>query len=133
MAQLSLSPETAPLFVLTGVEGASLAFGPGLHPQGAQPNESGTIVIAGHRDTHFQALRTLNPGDTVKLQTPQGQWRSFHVTNMNVVDSAKEGLSLDEATGSRLQLITCYPFDAMEPGGTLRYVVTAEEDSITSL
>jgi sortase (surface protein transpeptidase) len=34
----------------------------------------------------------------------------------------------------RLTLVTCYPFDAIEPGGPLRYVVTAElaKDPITA-
>ncbi len=27
--------------------------------------------------------------------------------------------------GSALVLVTCYPFDALRPGGPLRYVVTA--------
>lgn len=32
---------------------------------------------------------------------------------------------LENAGDDRLTLITCYPFDAIVPGGPLRYVVTA--------
>ena len=39
-----LEPGNRPLSSLTGVEGASLAFGPGLHPQGAQPNEKRELL-----------------------------------------------------------------------------------------
>jgi sortase A len=41
-----------------------------------------------------------------------------------VVDSRKGSLLLD-TDGAMLTLVTCYPFDAVDPGGPLRYVVTA--------
>jgi len=33
---------------------------------------------------------------------------------------------MDGADAAQLTLITCYPFDAVQPGTTLRYVVIAE-------
>jgi sortase (surface protein transpeptidase) len=42
-----------------------------------------------------------------------------------VVDSRSTRIAL-RSDVPRLTLVTCYPFDAIEPGGPLRYVVTAE-------
>jgi sortase A len=39
--------------------------------------------------------------------------------------SAWIGSTQDQA---QLMMVTCYPFDAVQPGGPLRYVVTARAD-----
>ena len=44
----------------------------------------------------------------------------------DVVDARRGSLLLDTDT-SILSLVTCYPFDAAEAGGPLRYVVTARK------
>ena len=49
----------------------------------------------------------------------------FRVLRADVVDSRHASVVLD-TDGAMLTLITCYPFDAMEAGGPMRYVVTAE-------
>ncbi len=41
------------------------------------------------------------------------------------MDTRTASLRLD-APDSVVALVTCYPFDALVPGGTLRYVVTGE-------
>ncbi len=41
-----------------------------------------------------------------------------------VLDSRSERLTTNQAEASLL-LVTCYPFDALLPGGPLRFVVTA--------
>ena len=46
------------------------------------------------------------------------------VIGLNVVDSRRGSLLLD-TDDAVLTLVTCYPFDAVDPGGPLRYVVTA--------
>ena len=43
----------------------------------------------------------------------------------DVVDSRKGSLVLD-TEAAMLTLVTCYPFDAREAGGPLRYIVTAK-------
>ena len=35
----------------------------------------------------------------------------------------------EDTLDTRLTLVTCYPFDAIRPGGPLRYVVSAVLDS----
>jgi sortase A len=44
---------------------------------------------------------------------------------VQVVDSRRKRIALF-ADAPRLTLVTCYPFDAIQPGGPLRFVVTAD-------
>jgi len=48
----------------------------------------------------------------------------YKIVEMEIVDARKASLLLDTDTAI-LSLVTCYPFDASEAGGPLRYVVTA--------
>jgi sortase A len=109
--------------VLSGASGRTLAFAPGLAHAAAQPGEAGNVIISGHRDTHFRFLRTVEPGQRVWLETGRGAF-AYEVERMDVVDTRTTAISPDASEG-RLSLVTCYPFDALTPGGPLRYVVTA--------
>jgi sortase A len=110
--------------VLAGDSGNALAFGPGHTHASAQLGSAGLAVIGGHRDTHFAFLRRLPPGATLQLQLPDGSWRDYRVESREVVDASKQ--SLPVLVGEeRLLLVTCYPFDALQANGPLRYVVGA--------
>ena len=64
------------------------------------------------------------------IQTTQGQ-RAYRVSAVEVIDARTAGApARDDIDG--LVLVTCYPFDAVVPGGPLRYVVsaTAEQDAL---
>lgn len=113
------------LFVLDGASGRNLAFGPTHDPSSVPPGALGNSVIEGHRDTHFRALKDLRVGDPVRIQGVDGRWFSFAVVDERVVDSRRFRIVLD-ADVPRLTLVTCYPFDAVSPGGPLRWVVTAD-------
>jgi sortase A len=119
------SPE-ADLWVLAGANGSSLAFGPGHMAGTAMPGE-GAMVIAGHRDTHFAFLASVQDGDQLRLQTRRGDWLSYVVKEIQVVNSESQMLTVDPTEDS-LWLITCYPFNAINPGGPLRYLVKAVRD-----
>jgi sortase A len=112
------------LIVLDGASGRTLAFGPALAHGSARPGASGASVIAGHRDTHFRFLRTLTVGDELELRDPRGLRETFVVSAVEVADSSASRVRVDGA-GRALVLVTCYPFDAIVPGGVMRYVVTA--------
>ncbi|TGN38839.1 class GN sortase [Marinobacter confluentis] len=112
------------LIVLDGAHGESLAFGPG-QVFGDQMN-AGPTVIAGHRDTHFSHLRHLGPGSSLELQSRDGQWRRFRVTDTRVVDSRFEQINTSALPRDALLLVTCYPFNGLEANGPLRYVVEAK-------
>jgi sortase A len=127
VARLSLPPaaHTGPLIVLAGATGRGLAFAPGLLDGSAEPGEPGVAVIAAHRDTHFRALARLALGDRFEIERADGARFDYAVTSIEVIDTKAESLRLD-ANASVVSLVTCYPFDALVPGGTLRYVVTGE-------
>ncbi len=112
------------LIVLAGASGRNLAFGPAHMSASALPGRTGNSVIAGHRDTHFEFLESLVIGDELEIEIPEGDRVSYRVTNIDIVDSRTSSIALDtEAT--TLSLVTCYPFDAIDAGSPLRYVVTA--------
>ncbi len=113
------------LFVLEGSSGRNLAFGPVHDGASVAPGAIGNSVIEGHRDTHFRILRTAKPGDRLTLESLDGSRSEFVVTDVRVVDGRRTRILL-EADVARLTLATCYPFDAVNPGGPLRWVVTAE-------
>jgi sortase A len=122
VARLRVAARGIDQIVLAGDAGRSLAFGPGWAEASAAPGNRGTSVISGHRDTHFAFLQALQPGDALQLESDTGE-RRYRVIAARVADSRKESIALGEADA--LWLVTCWPFDAVTPGGPLRYVVQA--------
>ena len=111
--------------VLAGDSGHALAFGPGHAMASAMPGSKGLAVIGGHRDTHFAFLRSLRQGDLLQLELPNGELRSYRVEQVRIVDSRRESVPAQRGE-ERLLLVTCYPFDALSPGGPLRFTVSAK-------
>ncbi len=111
------------LFVLAGADGGSLAFGPGHFSHTAVPGREGTSVIAGHRDTHFRFLAEVAPGDEFQVQRTDGVWRVYRVTETLIVNVEESPVWAAVPDRNEMHLITCYPFDAVAPGGPLRMVV----------
>jgi sortase A len=109
--------------VLSGDSGRALAFGPGWTESSARPGMSGLSVISAHRDTHFTFLRDLVIDDRIELQTTHGI-RRYRVRSIRIADANRERIDT-QADGDGLLLVTCYPFDALTAGGSLRYVVSA--------
>lgn len=110
--------------VLAGASGRSLAFGPGHVDGSAAPGSDGNTVISGHRDTHFSWLARVKIGDEIILEMPDGEQRNYQVMQRSIHHESETGL-LDQGGFPLLRLITCYPFDAIMPGGSLRFVLTA--------
>jgi sortase A len=125
MAKLTIGRNHQELIVLEGSSGRNLAFGPVHDTATVLPGRPGNSVIEGHRDTHFRVLQELTPGDPIAVELADGTHFSFVVVNLRVADSRRSRL-LVSGDRPRLTLVTCYPFDAIQPGGPLRYVVTAE-------
>ena len=110
--------------VLAGDNGAVLAFAPGMNLQGAQPGEVGTVIISGHRDTHFRFMQSLKQGTEVEIATRERAFR-YRVHKTQIVDSRTTKIDPVSSNG-QLVLVTCYPFDTLEAGGPLRYVAFAD-------
>lgn len=111
--------------VLADAGGQSLAFGPSHVAGTPPPGAPGFSVLAGHRDTHFRVLRDLAAGTEITLTTADGRRHRFQVRESQVLPRPE--LSLPEAIpdGAWLILSTCWPFDALRPGGEERFVVLA--------
>ena len=123
LARLSVPRLRQELIVLDGDSGQALAFGPGWTPGSARPGTAGLTVISAHRDTQFGFLKALRPGDRLHLDGPAGG-SDYQVEGSRIIDSRRHGLPTADAMDG-LWLVTCYPFDAIAPGGPLRYVVQA--------
>ena len=117
--------EASSFVVLEGSSGRNLAFGPVHDSASVPPGALGNSVIEGHRDTHFSILHSAKPGDRIGVEALDGDRSTFVVTDVRIVDSRNVRILLDSDT-PRLTLVTCYPFDALIPGGPLRFIVTAE-------
>jgi sortase A len=124
VARLQFPEHKVDLYVLAGAQGNSLAFGPGQHLDAALPG-AGMSVIGGHRDTHFRFLKHVAPGDHLLAQTTKGQWLDYRVVRIEVVNIEHQRL-LIEPDADVLLLVTCYPFDAINPNGPERLLVWTE-------
>ena len=124
VARLRVPAHGVDLIVLTGVSGRTLAFGPGYAPESAVMGAPGTAIVTAHRDTHFRFLERVRPGDEIVVELPGRSPVRFRVEELAVVDARSATIRADPRSPA-LVLMTCYPFDALLPGGPLRYVVVA--------
>jgi sortase A len=125
LARLTMPARGVDLYVLDDASGRSLAFGPGHVSGTALPGHPGNSVIVAHRDTHFAFLRQVVAGDEIDVRAADGAAAQYRVREVEVLDQGETRV-LDPADASQLTLITCFPFDAVQPGTRLRYVVIAE-------
>ncbi|MDP9133075.1 MAG: class GN sortase, partial [Nitrospirota bacterium] len=125
VARLQIHEPTVDLIVLAGAVGRTLAFGPAHVSSTALPGHNGTMVVTGHRDTHFRFLQYVKSGDEVDLTGTDGKTQRYRVSERLIMDSRRDVIRL-ESDRQDLVLATCFPFDAIKTGGPLRYVVRAE-------
>lgn len=125
VAKLTVPGRKVSLYVLEGTSGRSLAFGPGHVSGTSAPGGAGNSVIVAHRDTHFAFLRDLHRDDEIGVETPAGRTVRYRVREAVVVQMDDTRV-MAAADSPQLTLITCFPFDAVRPGTTQRYVVIAD-------
>ena len=130
IARLSVPRLQRDLIVLDDDRGQALAFGPGWTPGSAVPGTHGLSVISAHRDTQFRFLQRLWPGDRLHLDGPRGG-SDYQVIGSRIIDSRHLGIP-PASSMDGLWLVTCYPFDAIVPGGPLRYVVQARRTNLNT-
>ena len=114
------------IIILAGDSGRNLAFGPGYRFGSAQPGSNGVSMISAHRDTHFKFLQNVKLDDEIEIQTDKGKKFLYRVTNTKIVDKYYAKINL-ENRDKNLVLITCYPFNSIQPGTDFRYLVYATE------
>ncbi|MGH1538617.1 MAG: class GN sortase [Gammaproteobacteria bacterium] len=124
VAKITFDNEDKQYIVLAGGSGRTMAFGPGHVSSTPLPGNGGNSVIAGHRDTHFGVLQNLQLGDEIQVQVPK-QHIHYKVVNTSIVNQSQTEI-MHNSNVELLTLITCYPFNALQAGGPLRYIVQAE-------
>ncbi len=124
VARLVLPASGEKAIILEGASGRNLAFGPGHLSATPLPGESGNSVIVGHRDTHFAMLEGVLRGDNIVMEL-RDRRLVYRVEDIGIVHETNVAV-LGDAGTEALTLITCYPFDALDPGGDQRYVIRAE-------
>ena len=127
VARMIVPEHAIDLVVLEGDSGNVLAFGPGHMTLSSLPGQPGNSIISGHRDTSFRFLERVRVGDRITVQTKEGSMVPFKVIATQVIDEAVLDMNI-ETDMPLLTLVTCYPFDAVVPGGSERYLVFAEYD-----
>jgi sortase A len=125
VARLIAPAHDADVLVLSGAPGQTLAFGPGHLDGSALPGSPGNSVITAQPDTHFRFLQRVVAGDSLVVEGRDSAHRHFHVRRTYVADFRALRIPRNVPVPT-LTLVTYFPFDAINPGGPMRYVVVAE-------
>ena len=125
VARMIIPEHEIDLVVLEGDSGNVLAFGPGHMTLSSLPGQPGNAIISGHRDTTFRFLERVRVGNRITMQTRDGSMVPFKVVATQIIDEAVLDMNI-ETDVPLVTLVTCYPFDAVVPGGPERYLVFAE-------
>ena len=125
VARLSVPARGVDLYVLDNASARALAFGPAHVGGTAAPGSFGNSVLVAHRDTHFRFLEHVEMGDELVVEATQGRKIRYRVSEVTIMDKG-EARVIDAPGAPQLTLVTCWPFDAVRPGTSLRYVVVAE-------
>ena len=78
-----------------------------------------------HHAPVAEVCREPQAGVLLELEYRSGDSVSYRVRRSRIVDSRQEMIDLTRLSPGTLMLVTCYPFDALQPNGPLRYVITA--------
>lgn len=123
IAKLRIANST--LHVLDRATSQAMAFGAGRHEE--YDPDTGPLVLSGHRDTYFAVLEHLLPGDPVIYQTRRGD-RYYRVSETRIYD-IREGV-IQPPGPNQILLMTCWPFNAIDPDTPKRFLVLAEAASL---
>ena len=76
------------------------------------PGEGRTILLAGHNNTFFNDLQSVNVGDVVTIETHYGVY-TYTVESCEILEYDDTSAYDFTRTDENLILYTCYPFDAL--------------------
>lgn len=90
----------------------ALKKGAAQFPGSFMPGFGKPILIAGHNNMHFNALKNVNLHDMVKITTNYGEF-TYEITDL-AIKKATDPTAYDlEKNQEQLILYTCYPFDRL--------------------
>jgi sortase A len=93
------------------------------------PGEGSNVVLAGHRNSVFSALKDVSKGDTIILNTSYGKY-VYNISEIKIVKGNDNSI-VQPLDSEKLTLYTCYPFDYIGNAPN-RYVVISDLVSATS-
>jgi|HubBroStandDraft_1064217.scaffolds.fasta_scaffold05003_7 sortase A len=111
------------VMVVEGADDSDLKRAVGHIPGTALPWNSGNVGLAGHRDTFFRPLRSIQRGDRITMSTLQGEYR-YRVVSTGIV-GPDDTQVLYPAGQDRMTLVTCFPFEYIG-SAPKRFIVHAE-------
>jgi sortase A len=111
------------VMVVEGTDDSDLKRAVGHIPGTALPWGSGNLGLAGHRDTFFRPLQSIQKGDSITITTLRGEYR-YRVLSTSVVEPDDMQV-LYPAGHDTLTLVTCFPFGYIG-SAPHRFVVRAE-------
>jgi sortase A len=94
--------------IAEGIGAGTLRRAVGHLPGTPLPGDDGNVVLAGHRDTFFRALKDVRADDVVRITTPRGRFE-YVVLATAVVEPTRTDVLQPTAEPS-ITLVTCYPF-----------------------
>ena len=95
--------------IARGVDESTLKKTPGWLESSAKPGEEGVCVVYGHRNrNHLRALKGVEIGDTITVETADGSY-AYIIETIRIMN-ADEELTIPTMEGKHLMLSTCYPF-----------------------
>ena len=109
--------------ILQGEGNAQLRQGVGHYVGSLLPGEGGNVVLSGHRETAFYALKDLKLQDEVLVETDYGTYK-YEVTDIYITtpDDITPTVPTDK---EQLTMYTCYPFVKWGPTPE-RYIVVSD-------
>jgi sortase A len=117
----------APL--LEGTDDWTLNRGVGHIEDTAAPGAGGNVGIAGHRDGFFRALKDVNAGDLLDIETRAGV-AHYRIERTWIVEPDDVSV-LDPTAVPSVTLVTCYPFYFVG-SAPQRFIVRAERTGVLS-
>jgi sortase A len=124
VAKLEIESIGLNCIVMNQISGEALTFGPGHLSTTAKPGQSGNMVIAGHRDGHFNRLRSIQKNDIIKLGTMAE--KVFYIVTEILTTSNQDIYWTEDTKSDVITLITCYPFNFIGDADD-RFIVRAEK------
>jgi sortase A len=107
LGQIQIRKIGLAVMILEGTDQRTLRRAVGHIPETALPGEPGNVAIAGHRDTFFRNLRTLEKNDEIMVTTLDNTYH-YLVDSSEVVEPTDIEV-LKASDNATLTLVTCYP------------------------
>lgn len=102
----------------------TLSLSLGHIPGTAFPGQDGNVGVAGHRDTLFRGLQSIEKNDLIQFDTLRGSY-AYRVESTSVVGPEYVNV-LKPGPYAELTLVTCYPFRYVGPAPD-RFIVKARQ------